>query len=154
MNRDVGIFSFGYWGWGNRVKKLKRESLKHNWQSRGRGLVWVDIRLHRNVRAKGFNGDTPRRLLGAENYAWIRDLGNVKIKGNEDAVKIRDYENGLVALRAVVEGAAAKKSDLILFCACEFRSYCHRKHVMNWLKNKRIPGAKVYGEFDYDDAES
>src|SRR5262245_11427263 len=61
LKREVGIFSFGYWGWGSRVPELKRRFLRYNNDTRSRGIIWVDIRIWRAARAKGFNGHNPER---------------------------------------------------------------------------------------------
>jgi hypothetical protein len=147
MKLEVGIFSFGYWDWGSRVKELRRRFLKYNKNSRGRGILWVDIRIRRNVRAKGFNGDKPQQLLGKRNYVWLQDFGNEDILNHRAGVKIRNYEEGFRQLRELVRRAKTSKNDLILFCSCECLSECHRNNVMKWLKKRRISGAKVYGEF-------
>ena len=147
MKQEVGIFSFGYWGWGSRVKELKRSFLKFNKTTRGRGILWVDIRIRRNVRAKGFNGDKTEELFGAHSYVWMKDFGNVNILDGRNGVTIKNYQAGFSQLCEVVKKAKRQNLDLILFCACECVSECHRNNVMRWLKQKRISGAKVYGEF-------
>lgn len=143
----MGIYSFGYWGWGSRVPELRRRFLKHNQNTRGRGILWVDIRIRRNVRAKGFNGDNPERLLGKCNYVWLPDFGNEDILSGGTGVKIRNYQAGFHQLCEAVNRAKKANADLILFCACPNVSECHRNNVMRWLKKRRISGAKVYGEF-------
>jgi hypothetical protein len=148
MNNKIGIFSFGYWGWGNRVPELRRTFLQHNKAYRGRGLIWVDIRIRRTVRAAGFNGDTPRKLLGPGSYVWLRNFGNTQILNGQCGVQIKNYKDGFKEFQQkVLAKAKRRNSDTILFCACENLSQCHRNNVMNWLKRQKIKGAKVHGEF-------
>lgn len=148
MKREVGIFSFGYWGWGNRVPELRRRFLEYNKRTRGRGIVWVDIRIQRNVRAKGFRGRNVENSLGKQNYEWLRYFGNVLV--GEGAIRIWSYRQGLEQLHGIVKKASKANNDLILFCACKPDTRCHRFTVMNWLRQRTIRGAKVYGEFPAD----
>ncbi len=148
MKKDVGIFSFGYWGWGNRVPEMKRLYAKHNNGLRGRGIKWVDVRIRRSVRAKGFNGVTPERLLGKGNYVWIREFGNENILKGKDGVKILDFDGGFERLTKEVGDCRKRNLDLVLFCSCD-HNQCHRFTLIKRLKRRRIASARVYGEYPH-----
>jgi hypothetical protein len=70
------IFTFGYYGWGSCTPQLV-EAVDAVETSRGFELpIFVDIRIRRNVRAKGFVGNAFEKLLGPSRHRWIKSLGN------------------------------------------------------------------------------
>jgi hypothetical protein len=52
--------------------------------------IFVDIRLRRNVRAKGFSGDAFERVLGAARYQHMPRLGNKSIVTGKSGIQIAD----------------------------------------------------------------
>jgi hypothetical protein len=76
------IFSWGYWGWGNATQQLVQlvDSIE---ATRGfNAPVFVDIRISRSVRARGFNANAFGRLLGDARYRHMPLLGNLAVLGN------------------------------------------------------------------------
>ena len=63
MNQTT-IFTWGYYGWGNHTPQLV-EAVDAVERSRGfEPPIFVDIRIRRTVRAKGFQGNAFEKLLG------------------------------------------------------------------------------------------
>src|ERR1035438_4748843 len=70
------LFTWGYYGWGNYTPQLVQavDAVETN---RGFELpIFVDIRIRRNVRAKGFVGSAFEKLLGPSRHRWMKSLGN------------------------------------------------------------------------------
>jgi hypothetical protein len=78
----VTVFSWGYWGWGNATQELAKA---FNLAEKARGFeppIFIDCRLRRQGRAKGFVVDAFRLEGGEDRYRWLVDLGNVEfVKG-------------------------------------------------------------------------
>src|SRR6202158_3993927 len=86
----VTLFSLGYWGWGNATERLV-EALDAAERARGfQPPVFVDCRLRRQGRAKGFVGNAFRDLIGPSRYLWMQDLGNLAIATGSGGVEIKD----------------------------------------------------------------
>ena len=149
MKESVGVFSFGYWGWGSRVPEMHRRALQVNREARGRGIKWVDLRIRRNVRAKGFNGKAPEQLLGKA-YSWIPALGNVRVLLRRSGIEIHDFDRGLALFVAEIEMAQRERTDLVVFCACKLPGECHRTTVIRRLRRKIPPGVQLLGELVLD----
>lgn len=132
---DVGpltLFSWGYWGWGNATNELV-QAVDAAEATRGFGPpVFVDIRIRRNVRAKGFTGDAFERTVGRDRYRWMQDLGNKSVLTGGGPTRIRNPKAASELLDLAAE-AAARRQRLLFFCACEFPisagSQCHRVDV-------------------------
>ena len=63
------IFTWGYYDWGNHTLQLV-EAIE-----RSRGFeppLFVDIRIRRTVRAKGFQGNAFEKLLGQDRHRWMK----------------------------------------------------------------------------------
>jgi hypothetical protein len=70
------LFTWGYYGWGNHTPQLV-EAVDAVERSRGFGPpLFVDIRIRRTVRAKGFQGNAFEKLLGQDRHRWMKSLGN------------------------------------------------------------------------------
>jgi hypothetical protein len=70
------IFTWGYYGWGNATPQLV-EAVDAVETSRGfEPPIFVDIRIRRNVRAKGFVGSAFEKLMGPSRHRWMKSLGN------------------------------------------------------------------------------
>ena len=129
------IFTWGYWGWGNATKQLVQvvDSVE---ASRGfEPPVFVDIRIRRAVRAKGFNGGAFGKLVGKGRYVHMPALGNLAVLGHPGPViQIKDQSEaaGLLDMAAKV---AQENRRIIFFCACEYPGLegednaCHRTTV-------------------------
>jgi hypothetical protein len=132
---DLGpltLFSWGYWGWGNATNELV-QAVDAGEAMRGFGPpIFVDIRIRRNVRAKGFTGDTFERTVGRDRYRWIQDLGNESVLTGGGPTRIKNPKAASRLLDLALE-AAEQRQRLLFFCACEFPisagSQCHRVDV-------------------------
>src|SRR5262245_2176608 len=70
------LFTRGYYGWGNATPQLV-EAVDAVEASRGfEPPTFVDIRIRRTVRAKGFRGSAFEKLLGPTRHRWMKSLGN------------------------------------------------------------------------------
>lgn len=128
------IFSFGYWGWGNHVDKLK-QLVDYSERTNGYAPpIFYDIRIRRTVRAVGFNGDNFRDVIGSKRYRWEKELGNKSILTRKNYIEILNPQ----AVHGLLELALEKEKinqRVIYFCACEIPSECHRNTVTKLLIN-------------------
>lgn len=128
------IFTWGYYGWGNHTSQLV-EAVDAVEGSRGfEQPLFVDIRIRRTVRAKGFQGNAFEELLGQDRHRWMKTLGN-------KFIQTRTGPNIQIAEPAAAEelldlalASAARKQRLLFFCSCQWpRSddeiACHRTTV-------------------------
>src|SRR5262245_32015030 len=66
------LFTRGYYGWGNATPQLV-EAVDAVEASRGfEPPTFVDIRIRRTVRAKGFRGNAFEKLLGPTRHRWMK----------------------------------------------------------------------------------
>jgi hypothetical protein len=147
MHRQPVIYTFGYSGWGPNVKKMKSIFNKHNQAIRGRNLRWIDVRYNRSVRAPGFNGSKIEKMLGSDNYLWIKNLGN-KYASNNKNIKLLNPIKGYDELYKAVKDAEQNNLDLMIFCHCPYfhidiyeinkNLYCHRKLIVDNAPTKLI----------------
>jgi len=114
----ITLFSFGYWGWGNATERLVAAI---DAAERARGFhppVFVDIRLRRQGRARGFVGSAFRDLVGESRYRWMEDLGNAEIATGSGGIRIKRTE----AVADLLELALQKAKEgrrVIFYCACQ-----------------------------------
>jgi hypothetical protein len=133
----VTLFSWGYWGWGNATERLV-EAIDA--AERARGFcpsIFVDTRLRRQGRAKGFVGNAFRDLVGESRYRWMQDLGNLAIATGRGGIRIKNPAAVAELLELAVR-AADQRRRLIFYCACEFPWFngmmnCHRRLVADLL---------------------
>src|SRR4051812_18396062 len=72
----ITLFTWGYYGWGNATPQLV-EAGNAVEQSHGfEPPLFVDIRIRRSVRAKGFTGPAFEKFLGPQRHRWMKSLGN------------------------------------------------------------------------------
>lgn len=126
----IAAFSWGYYGWGTETEAFVRLTEE---VERARGFaapVFVDVRVRRQGRAKGFVGDAFQQLV-PERSVWMPQLGNRRIVEGGDGVQIVEPAAAkdllLLMVRAHAEGRRA-----IFFCGCaspERRHLCHRAEV-------------------------
>jgi hypothetical protein len=122
------LFSWGYWGWGNATAELIR-AVDAAEASRGfEPPIFVDIRIRRSVRAKGFTGGAFEKAVGLSRYRWIQDLGNESVLTGRRGICIRNPRAAAQLLDLALE-AAQRHRHILFFCACEFPISCHRDDV-------------------------
>ena len=110
------LFAFGYEGWGSTTAQLV-EAIDKVEASRGFGPpVFVDVRLAREVRAKGFAGKAFETLLGKPRYRWIPDLGNPGVKEGGDT-RIKNPAAASLLLE-LAESLSAARQRVVFFCHC------------------------------------
>jgi hypothetical protein len=131
------VFSFGYHGWGNCTQRLVEAV---NLVEASRGFLpplFVDVRIRRSVRARGFQGPAFEKLLGPERHRWMQELGNRRIITRECGIEIAEPEAVQDLLDLAAE-AAEMHRRVIFFCSCEWPRWegeiaCHRTLVAHLL---------------------
>ena len=102
------LFTWGYYGWGNCTPQLV-EAVDTVETSRGfEPPIFVDIRVRRNVRAKGFVGNAFEKLLGPSRHRWMKSLGNkfIQTRTGPD-IQIADPSTADELLDLALESAGA-----------------------------------------------
>jgi hypothetical protein len=132
--KPTTIFTWGYYGWGNATPSLV-EAVEAVETSRGfEPPIFVDIRIRRAVRAKGFQGSNFEKLLGPSRHRWMKSLGNKSILTDAGAdIQIADPSAADELLDLAVESAAHNKR-VLFFCSCPLPRQngevaCHRTTV-------------------------
>lgn len=130
----ITIFTWGYYGWGNHTPQ-QVDAVDAVERSRGfEPPLFVDIRIRRTVRAKGFQGNAFEKLLGASRHRWMKSLGNKFIQSHTGpTIQIADPTAADELLDLAVEGAS-QKQRLLFFCSCQWprcdgEIACHRTTV-------------------------
>ena len=103
---------------------------------RARGFrppIFVDTRLRRQGRAKGFVGSAFRDLVGEARYRWMQDLGNAHIASGERGIKIKCPQAATDLLELAFK-ALKDHRHVIFYCACDFpwcegKRHCHRDKI-------------------------
>jgi hypothetical protein len=128
------IFTWGYYGWGNHTPQLVQAV---DAVERGRGFeppLFVDIRIRRAVRARGFQGNAFGKLLGKDRHLWMKSLGNKFIQSRTGPdIQIADPAAADELLDLAVD-LAQRKQRLLFFCSCQWPRCngavaCHRTTV-------------------------
>jgi hypothetical protein len=143
------IFTWGYYGWGNHTPQLV-EAVDAVETSRGfKPPIFVDIRIRRIVRAKGFQGRNFEKLLGQNSHRWMKSLGNKFIETHTGPnIQIADPSAADELLDLALE-SAAHKQRLLFFCSCQWprdngQIVCHRATVAELvLKAAKKRGAAI-----------
>lgn len=132
--KPITLFSWGYYGWGNHTPQLV-EAVGAVETSRGfEPPLFVDIRIRRSVRAKGFQGNAFEKLLGPGRHRWMKSLGNKFIQTRTGPnIQIADPSAAGELLGLAVESARQKRR-LLFFCSCQWprcdgQIACHRTTV-------------------------
>jgi hypothetical protein len=133
----AALFSWGYWGWGATTRQLVRAADAAEAAKGFRPPIFLDIRLRRQGRAKGFVGNAFRDLVGESRYHWMEDLGNLAIATGGRGVRIKNPAAVSELLDRAVH-AADERRRVIFYCACEFPCFngkltCHRREVADLL---------------------
>ncbi len=132
MAGPVTLFSFGYWGWGNATRQLVR-GIDAVEAARGfEPPLFVDIRIRREGRAKGFVGEAFARTVGEDRYEWMQGLGNQSVVDRTSGIRIADPDQAEDLLDSA--SAASKHGQrVIFFCSCPYPindfGPCHRTVV-------------------------
>jgi hypothetical protein len=131
---SMTLFTFGYYGWGNHTSQLV-EAVDAVETSRGfKPPIFIDIRIRRTVRAKGFQGNAFEKLLGQNRHRWMKSLGNKFIQTRTGPnIQIADPSAADELLDFAVE-SAKRKQRLLFFCSCQWprcdgEIACHRTTV-------------------------
>jgi hypothetical protein len=132
--KPTTIFTWGYYGWGNHTPQLV-QAVDAVERSRGfKPPIFVDIRIRRTVRAKGFLGSAFEKRLGPSRHRWMKSLGNKFIltrKGPPIQIAVPSAAKELLD---VALESAAHKQRLLFFCSCQWprwecEIHCHRTTV-------------------------
>jgi len=127
----VTAFSFGYEGWGPHTQELLR-ALDSVERARGYAPpLLVDTRIRKTVRAEGFRGNAPNRLLGAR-YQWMPELGNRSILTKEQEIVIDD-PSAVGKLLDFILDSSRQNRRVLFFCSCGPIEICHRQIVGSLL---------------------
>jgi hypothetical protein len=137
--KTISLFTWGYWGWGNATERLLEA---FDLAERARGFeppIFVDCRLRRQGRAKGFVGEAFKDLVGPMRYHWMQDLGNEEIATGGKGVRIRNPA-AVGELLDLALRAADENRRIIFYCACEYPRLngelaCHRLTIAGLLIN-------------------
>jgi hypothetical protein len=130
---QLTLFSWGYFGWGP-APHLFVEAADAVEADRGFGpLFFVDIRIRREVRAKGFLKDAFERTVGSSRHAWMESLGNRRVREGKPGIQIDQPEAASELLDLAVRQAEHQRR-VLFFCSCEFPRLnrdgpCHRSVV-------------------------
>jgi hypothetical protein len=133
----VTVFSWGYWGWGTTTRQLVRAADAAEAAKGFRTPIFLDIRLRRQGRAKGFVGNAFHDLVGESRYRWMEDLGNLAIATGRGGVEIKN-PTAVAKLLELALYATDERRRVIFYCACEFpclngKLTCHRREVADLL---------------------
>src|SRR6202521_3438043 len=127
--KSITIFTWGYYGWGNATPQLV-EAVDAVEMSRGfEPPLFVDIRIRRTVRAKGFQGNAFENLLGPSRHRWMKSLGNRFIQTRTGPnIQIADPSAADELFDLALE-SAGHKQRLLFFCSCQWPrfdgNFCH-----------------------------
>jgi hypothetical protein len=141
------LFTWGYYGWGNATPQLV-EAVDAVEQSRGfNPPLFVDIRIRRSVRARGFTGPAFEKLLGPTRHRWMKSLGNNWIETRTGpSIQIADPSAAGTLLNLALQEAKNRRR-LLFFCSCQFpraegQTSCHRDTVADLV----LQAAKDQGQ--------
>jgi hypothetical protein len=96
--------------------------------------LFVDIRIRRTVRAKGFQGNAFEKLLGPSRHRWMKSLGNKFIQTRTGPnIQIADPSAADELLNVALD-PARHKQRLLFYCSCQWprcdgEIACHRTTV-------------------------
>lgn len=128
------LFSWGYYGWGNATAQLV-EAVDAVEKARGfEPPLFIDTRIRRSVRAKGFTGTAFEKHLGPERHRWMKSLGNKHILTRTGPF-IQIAEPAAAAdLLALAVAAGERRRRVLFFCSCEWpreegKTACHRDAI-------------------------
>ena len=138
MEPEITAFSWGYHGWGNATARFLSAADAVEGSRGFEPPLFVDTRISRSVRARGFNGRAFEQLVGPARYRWMNRLGNLRIVGRSDEfIKIADPSAAADLLDLVLR-AADERRRVLFFCSCpdpmrDGEIACHRTTVATLL---------------------
>ena len=138
------LFTWGYYGWGNHTPQLIKAADAVETSRGFNPPLFVDVRIRRTVRAKGFQGSAFEKLLGQDRHRWMKSLGNKFIQ-TRTGPNIQIAEPGAAneLLDLAIE-SASNKQRLLFFCSCQWPMGCHRATVAGLvLKAAKKRGVKI-----------
>jgi hypothetical protein len=148
-NVTTTLFTWGYYGWGNATAQLV---VAVDVVEKARGFeppLFVDTRIRRSVRAKGFTGNAFEKRLGPERHRWMKSLGNRHILTRTGPF-IQIAEPAAAAdLLALAVSAGERRRRVLFFCSCEWpredgKTACHRDIIADLvLSEARKRGCDV-----------
>jgi len=135
MPKDrLTVFMFGYDGWGNATKELRRATSKVEDLRGYNPPYWVDTRHNPHTRALGFYGEAFKKLVGDDNYCAIPELGNANIGLDATSDRIRiESPRAAEKLLTIVKACRRKNQRVIFFCQCPVPRKCHRHKIATLL---------------------
>jgi hypothetical protein len=113
------LFSWGYYVWGSAPTEFVRavDSVE---ESRGfEPPLFVDVRIRREVRARGFVGAAFARAAGESRYHWMKELGNRFIVTGEPGIRI-DKPSAAEDLLSLAMSLAEERRRVLDFCSCRW----------------------------------
>jgi hypothetical protein len=142
------LFTWGYYGWGNHTPQVV-EAVDAVERSRGfQPPLFVDIRIRRTVRAKGFQGNAFEKLLGQDRHRWMNSLGNKFIQTRTGPnIQIAEPAAADELLDLAVD-LSRRKQRFLFFCSCQWprcdsEIACHRttvaELVLKAAKKRGVP---------------
>lgn len=138
------IFSWGYWGWGSTTTQLVQAVDAAEEAGGFKPPIFVDVRLRRSVRAKGFTGKAFERVVGPTRYEWMPRLGNRNIATGESGTEIDDPTAAKELLarpgrRELQRSAPPALLLLLCRCRCADLSSGNRRRVTSRRGQKGGP---------------
>jgi len=133
--KNVTLFSWGYYGWGNYTKQLVEAADAVEAKRGFNPPVFVDVRIRRVVRAPGFREKAFEKLLGPDRYRWMKSLGNQAVENRvAGAIEIAEPKAAKDLLDMAVHEAKENNRRLIFFCGCQYPKNgkeitCHRAEI-------------------------
>jgi hypothetical protein len=153
----VTLFSWGYWGWGASTRQLVQAADAAEATKGSQPPIFLDIRLRRQGRAKGFVSNAFRDLVGESRYRWMQALGNLAIAMGGPGVQIKN-PGAVSELLELALHAADEGRRVIFYCACEFPSLhgkltCHRLEIADRLLEHAKKVARSIAVVEWPGAE-
>lgn len=123
------IFSWGYWGWGNKAAHFVQAADLVEVSRGFEPLLFADVRIRRSVRAVQFRDKAFSELVGEDRYRWMKGLGNAAvIDSSLGSIAIKNPKEARLLLDLAVECGNTNRR-VLFFCACEEPLICHRSEV-------------------------
>lgn len=134
------LFTWGYWGWGASTRSTHKLVEAVDLAEKERGFkppFFVDIRLRRSVRAKGFSGNAFAHVVGAGRHKWMPELGNRSIATGKSRIEIDRPCYARELLQLAIE-CSRQQRRVLFFCACPDleTKKCHRKRVADLVRRE------------------
>jgi hypothetical protein len=128
------IFTWGYYGWGNHAPQLVEAVDAVEASLDFEPPIFVDIRIRRNVRARGFVGKAFEKLLGPGRHCWMKSLGNKFVQTRTGPFIQIAQPSAADELLDLALDSAGYRQRVLFFCGCQWpmcdgEIACHRTTV-------------------------